>query len=176
MSRVEPRIYVACLAAYNNGKLHGEWIDAAQSPEAIHEEIQAMLAQSPEPMAEEWAIHDYEGFGDLRLSEYESIEDISRVAELIEKYGEVFTAVVSHFGNLSDLDAAERAMREQYRGSYRDIAEFAEDAAKDQYGEDAFGPYADYIDWKRVGEDDENSGSIFTVETGDGMLHVFWAD
>jgi Antirestriction protein (ArdA) len=25
-----PRIYVACLAAYNNGRLHGEWIDADQ--------------------------------------------------------------------------------------------------------------------------------------------------
>ena len=23
-----PRIYVACLAAYNNGRLHGRWIDA----------------------------------------------------------------------------------------------------------------------------------------------------
>lgn len=23
-----PRIYVACLAAYNNGHLHGRWIDA----------------------------------------------------------------------------------------------------------------------------------------------------
>lgn len=25
-----PRIYVACLAAYNNGSLHGRWIDADQ--------------------------------------------------------------------------------------------------------------------------------------------------
>jgi len=30
-----PRIYVACLAAYNAGKLHGEWIDADQDAEAI---------------------------------------------------------------------------------------------------------------------------------------------
>ncbi|WP_447531297.1 antirestriction protein ArdA, partial [Legionella pneumophila] len=25
-----PQIYVACLAAYNNGIVHGEWIDATQ--------------------------------------------------------------------------------------------------------------------------------------------------
>jgi len=31
-----PRIYVACLAAYNSGKLHGEWIDASQTAEDIH--------------------------------------------------------------------------------------------------------------------------------------------
>ena len=31
-TKFEPRIYVACLAAYNNGHLHGAWIDAAQEP------------------------------------------------------------------------------------------------------------------------------------------------
>jgi antirestriction protein len=176
MADVDPRIYVADLAAYNAGTLHGTWIDAAQSPEEIHAEIQAMLAESPEPIAEEWAIHDYEGFGELRLSEYESIESVSRLAELIEKHGEVFTSVVSHFGNLSDLDAAERAMTEHYRGSFRNLAEYAEEVARDQYGEDALGPYANYIDWEQVGEDDERNGTIFTVETSDGMLHVFWND
>ncbi|WP_426033321.1 antirestriction protein ArdA, partial [Caulobacter sp. DWP3-1-3b2] len=25
--KLKPRIYVACLAAYNNGWLHGVWID-----------------------------------------------------------------------------------------------------------------------------------------------------
>ena len=29
-----PRIYVACLAAYNNGYLHGVWIDADQDADA----------------------------------------------------------------------------------------------------------------------------------------------
>lgn len=52
-----PHIYVACLAAYNNGKLHGAWIDATQAPETIREAIQAMLKASPEPDAEEWAVH-----------------------------------------------------------------------------------------------------------------------
>ena len=56
------RIYVACLAAYNNGVLHGRWIDAARGEDHIWEETRAMLAASPIPDAEEWAIHDYEGF------------------------------------------------------------------------------------------------------------------
>ena len=51
-----PRIYVACLAAYNNGRLHGAWIDAT-TPDEIRTEVRAMLAASPEPDAEEWAIH-----------------------------------------------------------------------------------------------------------------------
>ena len=49
-----PRIYVACLAAYNAGTLHGAWIDADQSAEAIWAEIRAMLATSPENSTCQW--------------------------------------------------------------------------------------------------------------------------
>jgi antirestriction protein len=174
MADAAPRIYVADLAAYNTGTLRGEWIDAAQSPEEIHEEIQAMLAGSPEPVAEEWAIHDYEGFGDLKLSEYESIADVSRLAQLIEEYGEVFAGVVSNFGGVSDLDAAEQAMKENYQGAHNSLDDWAYEFAKETVGEDALGPYASYIDWERVGHDAELSGDIFTIETGDGRVHVFW--
>ena len=69
-----PRIYVACLASYNAGTLHGEWIEASQSADEIHKEIQSMLRRSREPIAEEWAIHDYEYFGGYELSEWESID------------------------------------------------------------------------------------------------------
>jgi antirestriction protein len=172
-AKVEPRIYVADLAAYNNGELHGEWIAAAQSPEQIHEEITAMLAKSPEPVAEEWAIHDYEGFGDFSLSEYESIEDVSRFAQLLEEHGEMFSAVVGHFGSLSDLDDAERAMTEHYRGAHDDLADWAYQFAMDTVGETALGPYANYIDWERVGNDAELGGDIFTIEHH-GRTHVFW--
>ena len=55
-----PRIYVACLAAYNNGYLHGDWIDADQDVDEIRDEIATMLARSPIEHAEEYAIHDYE--------------------------------------------------------------------------------------------------------------------
>lgn len=65
MSQNTPKIYVVCLAAYNNGKLHGVWIEANQPAEAIWDAIRAMLKNSPERDAEEWVIHDYEGFYDL---------------------------------------------------------------------------------------------------------------
>ena len=44
MQELTPRIYVACLAAYNSGQLHGAWIDADQSADAIHDEIRAICA------------------------------------------------------------------------------------------------------------------------------------
>ncbi len=69
----EIRIYVACLASYNNGILFGQWIDATQELDDLYAELRAMLKASPIPDAEEWAIHDYEGFEGLRLSEYTGI-------------------------------------------------------------------------------------------------------
>ena len=38
-----PRIYVACLASYNAGILHGEWIDATDA-DVIREAIANMLS------------------------------------------------------------------------------------------------------------------------------------
>ncbi len=42
-----PQIYIACLAAYNNGILHGEWIDATQDVSTIYNEIHEMLLTAP---------------------------------------------------------------------------------------------------------------------------------
>ena len=82
----EIRIYMACLAAYNNGYLHGRWIDASIGADAIQDEINEMLRTSPIPESEEWALHDYEGFEGLDLSEYEGLESICEKAEFIEEH------------------------------------------------------------------------------------------
>jgi antirestriction protein ArdA len=76
----EIRIYVTDLAAYNNGKLHGVWINVTDDLDDIQEQINKMLASSPEGFAEEYAIHDYEGFDGYSLGEYEGIEAAHEIA------------------------------------------------------------------------------------------------
>ncbi|GFG50179.1 antirestriction protein [Mycolicibacterium agri] len=90
--RPSPRIYIASLADYNNGYLHGVWLDAAREPEAIHDDIQGMLAESRQPDAEEFAIHDYDNFGVCQIHEYDSIELVSRIARGIQEHGLAFAA------------------------------------------------------------------------------------
>jgi antirestriction protein len=87
-----PRIYVACLAAYNNERLHGRWINAHQSPDELYSEVQAMLAASPEPGAEEWAIHDHEGFGPEGLLETELLERVSAIAATLVEHDDALGA------------------------------------------------------------------------------------
>lgn len=75
-----PRIYVADLAAYNNGIIHGAWIDLPQDQAIIQYEIKKIIEQSPVANAEEYAIHDYENFGGYRVREFESIDELCEIA------------------------------------------------------------------------------------------------
>jgi len=166
----EPRIYVACLAAYNNGYLHGRWIDASQDAEAIQAEISAMLKASPIPGAEEWAIHDYEGFGGTELSEYSGIDRVVALAAFIDERGELGAKVLEHFGG--DIDQAEAAF-DEYVGSFRSLADYAQDLTEQTTD---ISPTLDhYIDYEAMARDMEINGDVFTVELGFEDVHVFWS-
>ena len=172
-----PRIYVASLSDYNAGRLHGRWIDADQPSDDIRAEIAAMLAESREPVAEEWAIHDYENFGGLRLSEWEDLDRVSEVAKLIGEHGVLFAKLLSHFGGASDVEEARRHMEEAYRGAFDSLADYAAELAEDCYG-DAMSALPEFlryhIDYDGIARDLELGGDVFTVECG-GKVHVFSA-
>ena len=95
-----PRIYVACLAAYNNGCLHGRWIDAT-TPDEIMAEVRTMLAASPIPGSDEWALHDHEGFEGASLSEYASFETVCALADFIAEHGRLGAKVYGYFGSVT---------------------------------------------------------------------------
>ena len=121
-----PRIYVACLASYNAGQLHGEWILAVQEPQEIQAAIHSMREKSPEPFAQEWAIHDYEGFGSISLGEWPSIERVSTLANLIAEHGEPFTLwYQNQDGNNLDCSELEETFSEQWQGAFESETDFA---------------------------------------------------
>jgi antirestriction protein len=120
-----PRIYAACLSSYNSGELHGEWIDCDRDSDEIMADIQAMLSRSPMAeieACEEWAIHDYEGFKGLKISEYEGIDRVAELAAAVEEHGEAFAAYVECYGD-TEIDEFE----ERYRGSYESKRAFTEE-------------------------------------------------
>ena len=84
-----PRVYVASLSDYNAGRLHGVWIDATDDLDTIWAHVQAMLAASASPGAEEWAIHDFEIPFGIGISEWESMESLLTLNEKIEAVSSV---------------------------------------------------------------------------------------
>jgi antirestriction protein len=125
-----PRIYVASLADYNAGRLHGVWITLDDEIEATWSQLHTMLAASTEPNAEEWAIHDYEGFGPLALDEWESIEQVQHVADGILEHGEAF----AHWAALLDRrywDEQLERFGDHYQGTWPTVEAFAEQMLDD---------------------------------------------
>lgn len=165
-----PAVYVACLASYNAGTLHGRWVWADDADE-IGEAVRAMLAASPEPDAEEWAIHDYAGFEGLRVEEYESFEAVAAKASYISERGELGAKLVAHFGG--DLEDARRAF-ENYAGEHENLADYAE-AFTLETGMEIPKALQNYIDWVSMGQDMELNGEIFTIDMGYKSVHVFWS-
>jgi len=164
------RIYVADLAAYNNGKLHGIWINATDNLDAIQEQIKQMLAESPEGFAEEYAIHDYEGFGGYVLSEYAGLETTQKIACFIEEYPDFGGELLNNFGG--DLEEAGTAAEESYCGCYKSLADYAQELTEEttQIPENL----SYYIDYERMGRDMELNGDVFTIEVGYEEVHIFW--
>ena len=164
------RIYVACLAAYNNGHLHGRWIDVTDEP-AIWQAVQDMLAASPiEEMAEEWAIHDYEGFAGAELGEYSSFASVVELAEYITERGDLGAEVLNYYGgNIEDATAR----FEEYAGEYDSLADYAEELTE-QTGLEIPESLAPYIDYKAMAHDYEQSGDFLTFRVS-GSVHIFWA-
>jgi antirestriction protein len=168
-TNLQPRIYVACLAAYNSGHLHGAWIDAAQEPWSIYDDVKAMLAASPIAGAEEWAIHDHEGFGEVRIEEYAGFERVSALALFIADHGDIGAALLDHYSG--DLDEAREAMADRYMGSHASLADYVQDMTEETTAVPQGLRF--YIDYQAMARDAEMSGDLFTVTTSFDVVHVF---
>ena len=162
-----PQIYVAYLAAYNNGTLHGIWCDATQGVNEIYSDIRNMLAEGPIEGAEEWALHDYSGFGDARIDEYESIANVAKLAEFIEEFGALGAALLGEYS----IDDAQRCIEDNYHGAYDSEVDFAESIFEDCYGHAIPQNLIYYFDYEAFARD-LFINDYFSVEAV-GQTHVF---
>ena len=169
LSDSTPRIYVACLAAYNSGYLHGAWIDADQDAGEIRDEITAMLARSPIEHAKEYAIHDYEGFEGVTISEYAGIEMVARMGAFIAEHGALGAGLLEQFGG--DMEQAESILENCYHGQFASLAEYMEELTTESVTIPEALRY--YIDWEAMARDAEMGGEFFTIETARDEVHVF---
>ena len=166
---LQPRIYVACLAAYNNGFLHGAWIDASDDLDAIQAQVAKMLASSPIPDAEEYAIHDYEDFGDFSLSEHAGLETAHTIALFLADTGSLGAMLLSHFSG--DLNDAQNAL-ENYAGVYESVADFAQELTEETTTIPDNLQY--YIDYDAMAKEMELNGDIIALEEGYNRVHILW--
>lgn len=211
----DPRIYVACLASYNNGALHGEWINASENVDDMQTRINDMLAASrfpnvnrrkfidgegathfvdvttpaekiPDdweaqgesfPSAEEWAIHDSEGLGDI--GEYESLEEIARRVSVINVADDVDippSVLLEAISDMGGLDDPKSFCDDRYRGTYESWSDFAEELTHETTDMSEIPDWLqNHIDWESIGRDFQFSGDFSAYRDGEfGDLYFFW--
>lgn len=172
-----PRIYVASLADYNAGRLHGVWIDANQEAEAINEAIRDMLRRSTEPGAEEWAVHDYEGFGPLTLGESEDLGYVSKVASGIVEHGLAFAAWAASIG--ADRDSIDQ-FEDCYLGHWNSVEHYARESLQDLGFLDEIDAHLPphlrtymHFDFKGFAYDLVVNGDVVAIDSPDGGVWLF---
>jgi len=179
----EPQIYVASLSDYNAGILHGEWISAETDPDTVQGSVDRMLAASPTArrfgdIAEEWAIHDFSGFGAVRLSEHEDLERVCAIARGISTHGEPFAAWVADRDD--DESPDNEGFEEDYLGEWASATDWAESLLEDigvsldnlDQVPESLQPYV-HIDVQGWVRDMQIDGEVSVVDSKAGV-YVFW--
>lgn len=182
------RIYVASLADYNAGRLHGAWIDIEYDnpPEDVWGQIEEMLRKSPEAsmcqwcgneadgihvghdymggIVEEWEIHDFEDWPKPIRPAHHSIEQLCAIAVAIEEHGGAYLAWMEDTGGTDPDDMPEY-------GTHPDAKTLALVYAESFINLDDLGFIQYYIDWEAAGESMMQDGQYSTYE---GVIYEWY--
>jgi antirestriction protein len=161
MSDDTPKIYVADLAAYNNGKLIGEWLDLSdydsgeEVMDAISELLEKWSKESGEER-EEFAIHDYENFDSSLYSEYMGEGDFDMVIKSykVSKEKGIPMSVISNIMSQYSPDDLSDWVDDRYEGEFNsdeDLAYHYVDmiGGLENVGQDTLERYFDYESFGR---------------------------
>lgn len=174
--KLNPRVWIGSWADYNNGRLHGDWCDAAAEPEELWKDIHHILATSHEEIAEDWGVFDYDEFGGFTVGEAETVETITTVARGIAQHGEAF----SLWAELHDADPEMLAnFEDAYLGEYDSAEDWARELMDDTGVEQTLNeaipeglrPYVQ-IDYEQFARDARGSDIHFEESSGGGV-YVF---
>jgi hypothetical protein len=183
------KMWVGCLASYNNGRLFGEWVVISTDADENQDAINRALKASPVVGSEEAFIADYEApraIADM-LGEYPTAKALAAAARLVE-------VVAKKWPDSDDVDAVLGVMTDGY--SSPDLERLADDV--DEWISDRFAGeggtlqawVADhlhdtglfesaneiiqwYFDFELYARDLELGGDISSVRSN-GRVLVFW--
>lgn len=135
MSSESPRVYIADLAAYNEGKLIGEWIDLSDygSSEEVMDKIKELLNKWSKEQGverEEYAVHDAENLPEGIYSEYMGSDSFQKVIDYWEAVNnsdfpvEVVKEYMSLLGENDFSDSVDK-MNDSYYGTFDSESDFA---------------------------------------------------
>lgn len=146
-----PRIWVGCLACYNNGNLTGEWFDAIEGDDITLGDVHGG-AQYVSPGCEELWVLDHENLPlKGECSPHDAAQFALVVEEVHESDREAFIAWALSGDQIEDGDGLPSTsdFEERYCGTWASFREFAENLADDIALLDGIpDEIARYFDWQ----------------------------
>lgn len=194
-----PRLYVACLASYNNGVLHGRWIEASSDVDEMQDEINAMLRESkfpnvtvkcPEcegiagiscdtcnstgsvPSAEEWAMHDSEDLPSC-FGEYPGLQAIADYVEFLEDHDDHDEDDLrAIFEDYRSADDASDAMRDRFVTICESFRDYADEYADEVVLSECSNETAkQYFNYESFARDLKHDYNVIDVPSGVAIFH-----
>ncbi|HEX3782717.1 MAG TPA: antirestriction protein ArdA [Pseudonocardiaceae bacterium] len=126
-----PEIWVGSLTDYNNGVLHGLWIDADQDVDELRAQVGWLLRTSPTArasgdVAEEYGIFDHAGFGGYEVDEWSSLDTVALIAHGIAEHGPAYAAWVEYIGDTAGELLDDDAFGDHYEGEWDSLTDYVE--------------------------------------------------
>lgn len=173
---LRPRVWIGSWADYNEGRLHGDWCDAAVDTETLWVDVQAILSTSQDPSAEDFGIFDHDGFGGYQPGESDPLEHVAMVARGIAEHGPPFAAWAElHGGDPSMLDG----FTDAYLGEYESAAAWAKAVADELDIKSSLDTLDEFvrryvsIDYAAIARDARFGGDVYLIDTPHGGVFVF---
>jgi len=139
------------------------------SEELTHTDCEQCDGTGSVPSAEEWAIHDTEGFGDL-VGESTSFERVAELCEALDEHGDAFLAFADNMGG----DVTVEQFQEAYQGEHSSESDWAQAFLEDT---GALSEIPEklryYFDFDAYARDAQAGGDVFFVRLN-GSLYCFW--
>ncbi len=167
-----PRIYVSSLSDYAAGTQLGTWIELGHdvTEDDVCDQIAELLQHSSHD-GEEWAIHDYEGFGALNLGEYERLKDVVWWAQVIDEHGtDLGSALIEIAADRGTTP--QRVYEEAYEGKWDSFRHYAEELFDELYPSMNEQQVLSYVDYESFARDLEMGGE-YNMRQADDYSGVF---
>lgn len=157
-------IYIANLRKYNEGYLVGGWLPLPTTEDELQEFLEDVVKIDDEH--EEYAIHDYETYLDIKIGQYDDIMELSEQIETIEGFNnheyEAFQAYIEcESSNLDDAIECIQSGRYSFYPGINNYSDLGERYFHDLGYASLVPEYLhEYIDFKKFGEDYGEYGII----------------
>lgn len=169
MNLDKPSIWVGTYAAYNNGILHGAWIDCTLGVDHILDEINTILKTCPEG-GEEYGIFDTSALPNFINEHSSDFENIAAWAEALEEHGEIIASLADDLGD-ENIESVLEFHENNYVQSHRNFLTYATEFFNDNLAHNVPKDLLGYIDYEAFAQDLEHD--YLTIRF-DGECHIWF--